>query len=145
MSNDDPRHIANPNQQPSFGNWLHRHGDGGDLDQRYVDQKLSGDYPLHQMVFIRSAIGILFSLILVQVEGGFNILKTKTPGLHALRGILIVCSNLTYFTALAVVPLADATALFFVAPLMITLLSIPILGKKSAPIAWAPSSLVSSV
>ena len=87
-------------------------------------KQLSGDYPLHQMVFTRSAIGILFSLILVQWEGGWHILKTRTPGLHALRGILIVFSNLSYFTALAMIPLADATALFFVAPLLITLLSI---------------------
>ena len=96
-------------------------------------KQLSGGYPLHQMVFFRSSIGIIFSLLLVQFEGGWSILKTKTPGLHAIRGILIVISNLTFFTALAVVPLADATALFFVAPLMITLLSIPFLGEKVGP------------
>ena len=96
-------------------------------------KQLSGGYPLHQMVFFRSSIGIVFSLLFVQFEGGWQILKTRTPGLHALRGILIVISNLTFFTALAVVPLADATALFFVAPLMITLLSIPFLGEKVGP------------
>ncbi|MEM9140984.1 MAG: DMT family transporter [Pseudomonadota bacterium] len=96
-------------------------------------KQLSGDYPLHQMVFTRSAIGILFSLILVQFEGGWHILKTRTPMLHVARGLLIVTSNLTFFTALAVMPLADATALFFVAPLLITLLSVPILGEKVGP------------
>ena len=90
---------------------------------------LSGGYPLHQMVLIRSTIGICFSLVLVQVEGGFGILRTRAPFLHALRGLLIVVSNLTFFTALAAVPLAEATALFFIAPLLITLLSIPILGE----------------
>ena len=96
-------------------------------------KQLSGGYPLHQMVFFRSAIGIVFSLALVQFEGGWSILRTKTPGLHLFRGIMIVISNLTFFTALAVVPLADATALFFVAPLMITLLAIPVLGEKVGP------------
>jgi len=91
---------------------------------------LSGDYPLHQMVFTRSFIGIMFSLILVHLEGGFRILKTDRPGLHTLRAMLIVVANLSYFTALAVMPLAEATAVFFVAPLMITLLSIPLLGEK---------------
>lgn len=94
---------------------------------------LSGDYPLHQMVFIRSAIGIFFSLIIVQFEGGWRILKPRRPWLHALRGLLIVTSNMTYFAALAVLPLAEATALFFVAPLFITLLSIPLLGEKVGP------------
>ncbi|MEM1382834.1 MAG: DMT family transporter [Pseudomonadota bacterium] len=94
---------------------------------------LSGDYPLHQIIFIRSAIGIVFSLVLVQMEGGLAILRSTTPVLHALRGVLIVIANLTFFTALAAVPLAEATALFFVAPLMITLLSIPLLGEKVGP------------
>ncbi len=94
---------------------------------------LSGGYPLHQMVFIRSAIGIAFSLILVKFEGGWGILRTKTPGLHMLRGLMIVIANLTFFAALAVLPLAEATAVFFVAPLMITLLSIPFLGEKIGP------------
>lgn len=95
---------------------------------------LSGDYPLHQMVFVRSAIGLCFSLILVQIEGGWHILRTDTPWLHALRGVLIVISNMTFFSALAVLPLAEATALFFVAPLLITLLSIPLLGEKVGPL-----------
>ncbi len=94
---------------------------------------LSGGYPLHQMVFTRSFIGIVFSLMLVQLEGGWSILRTRTPGLHLLRGFMIVIANLTFFAALAVLPLAEATAVFFVAPLMITLLSIPVLGEKIGP------------
>ncbi|MEM6304129.1 MAG: DMT family transporter [Pseudomonadota bacterium] len=93
-------------------------------------KQLSGGYPLHQIVFARSAIGIGISLMLVHFEGGFHLLKTHQPGLHALRGVLIVVSNMAFFLALAALPLAEATALFFVAPLFITLLSIPLLGEK---------------
>lgn len=100
-------------------------------------KQLSGDYPLHQIVFVRSGVGILFSLILVQAEGGLSILKTRQPFLHLLRGLLVVVSNMTYFVALAVMPLADATALFFAAPLFITLLSIPILGERVGPMRMA--------
>ncbi|MCF6233193.1 MAG: DMT family transporter [Rhodobacteraceae bacterium] len=97
-------------------------------------KQLSGDYPLHQIIFARSAIGIVFTLILVQAEGGWRILKTDQPGLHALRGLLVVIANMSFFAAFAVLPLADATALFFVAPLFITLLSIPVLGEKVGPL-----------
>jgi S-adenosylmethionine uptake transporter len=97
-------------------------------------KQLSGGYPLHQMVFTRSIIGIMFSLIFVQMEGGWRILRTNQPGLHVLRGLLIVTSNMTFFVALAAIPLADATALFFAAPLFITLLSIPIQGEKVGPL-----------
>lgn len=97
-------------------------------------KRLSGDYPLHQIIFIRSTIGLCFTLLLVQMEGGWTILRTRRPGLHVVRGLLVVVSNMTYFVALAALPLADATALFFAAPLFITLLSIPILGEKVGPL-----------
>ena len=95
---------------------------------------LSGGYPLHQMVFTRSAIGIVFSLMIVQLEGGWGILKTNRPFLHIARGLMIVVANLTFFAALASLPLGDTTAIFFVAPLIITLLSVPMLGEKVGPL-----------
>ena len=91
---------------------------------------LSGQYPLHQMILVRSAIGICFSLVILQFEGGIAMLRTNQIGLHALRGLCIVAANMTFFAALAVIPLADATALFFVAPLFITVLAIPFLGEQ---------------
>jgi S-adenosylmethionine uptake transporter len=94
-----------------------------------VIKRLSGDYPLHQMVFIRSAIGIFASLALLHIEGGWRLLKTDRPGLHTLRAALIFFANIIFFAGLAVLPLATATAVFFVAPLFITLLSIPFLGE----------------
>ena len=97
-------------------------------------KQLSGGYPLHQIVFARSAIGLCFTLALVQAEGGWRVLRTRQPGLQAMRGLMVVVSNMSFFAALAVLPLADTTALFFVAPLFITLLSIPVLGEKVGPL-----------
>ena len=94
---------------------------------------LSGDYPLHQMVFVRSVIGIAFSLVILQFEGGFTLLRTDRIWLHILRGLCIVWANMAFFAAIAVIPLADATALYFVAPLFITLLAIPCLGERVGP------------
>jgi len=90
---------------------------------------LSGDYPLHQMVFIRSLIGIVITCGFVWGEGGWHLLKTDRPGLHVFRASLIVAANMLYFAALSVMPLGVATSLFFVAPLFITLLAIPVLGE----------------
>jgi S-adenosylmethionine uptake transporter len=97
-------------------------------------KQLSSGYPLHQIVFFRSVIAILFSFVFLQFEGGWRALRTDMPLLHLLRGVLVVIANMSFFLALAVLPLADATALFFVAPLFITLLSIPILGEKVGPL-----------
>lgn len=97
-------------------------------------KKLSGGYALHEIVFIRSMFGLLLTLPIVYFEGGWRILKTRKPLLHATRGLLIVAANMSYFAALAALPLAEATALFFAAPLIITLLSIPLLGERVGPL-----------
>lgn len=96
-------------------------------------KRLSGAYPLHEIVFVRSAVAFCFTLIFVHLEGGWRILMTRHPFLHMTRGLFIVTANMCYFAALAALPLADATALFFAAPLFITLLSIPLLGEKVGP------------
>ncbi|WP_299025064.1 DMT family transporter [uncultured Sulfitobacter sp.] len=97
-------------------------------------KQLSSGYPLHQIVFFRSLIGLLVTLVFLQFEGGLPALRTDRPWLHVLRGVLVVIANMCFFLALAVLPLADVTALFFVAPLFITLLSIPLLGEKVGPL-----------
>ncbi len=94
---------------------------------------LSDRFALHQIVFIRSLIGGAMALVFVRLEGGFHLLRTRRPGLHSFRVLCIVFANLTFFAALAVMPLATATALFFIAPLLITLLSIPVLGERVGP------------
>ncbi len=96
-------------------------------------KQLSDGYPLHQTVFFRAGIGIFFSMGLVLYEGGLQVLRTQTPGLHLIRGLLVVIANMAFFTAIAVAPLAEVTALFFAAPLMITVLSIPLLGERVGP------------
>ena len=90
---------------------------------------LSDGYPLHQMVFVRSVIGIAATSALLRMEGGLRLLRTSRPGLHAVRAGLIVVANMTFFAALSIMPLGAATALFFVAPLFITVLAIPVLGE----------------
>ena len=57
-------------------------------------------------------------------------------GTHLLRAAFVVASNLFYFLGLAAMPLADAVAVFFVAPLLITALSVPLLKEKVGPRRW---------
>ncbi len=86
---------------------------------------LSGAYALHEIVLIRSLAALALTLaVFVPLSGGMSILKTRRPWLHAARGVLVVVSNMCFFLGLASVSLAEATAIFFVAPLMITALSV---------------------
>lgn len=104
-------------------------------------KNLSSDYPLHQIVFTRSAIGIVITLVFVHFEGGLAILRTDQPLLHVFRALLLVGANIFFFAGLAAMPLADANALFFVAPLLITLLSVPVLGQSVGPRRLAACSV----
>ncbi|WP_083445098.1 DMT family transporter [Pseudorhodobacter aquimaris] len=99
---------------------------------------LSGGYALHQIVLIRSLIGMtVLSLFVVPSHGGFSAFRTRRLGMHLLRGSFVVTSNLCFFLGLAVMPMAEAVALFFIAPLLITALSVPMLGEKVGPRRWA--------
>ena len=98
---------------------------------------LSPDYALHQIMLIRSLLGLSIVFIIIKMEGGLRLLKTKNLGWQLLRAILLILANLTLFMAVASMPYAEAIAIFFVAPLLITILSIPILGENVGPRRWA--------
>ena len=99
---------------------------------------VSGDYPLHQVTFIRSAVALLVTLtVLVPLEGGLRILRTDRLGMHIFRGLIVVFANMAFFTGLATLSLGDATAIYFVAPLFITAFSVVLLGETVGPRRWA--------
>ena len=98
---------------------------------------LSGAYPLHQVVLFRSMVALAIILsVVIPLSGGYRILRTTMLGKHLLRGCFIVMANMTYFIALAAMPIADATAIFFVSPLVIALFSIVFLGETVGPRRW---------
>ena len=104
--------------------------------QDAIVKSISGDYPLHQVILARSVVAVCLTLVLVQLEGGFANLRTRRPGLHLARAALLVFANSAFYAALAAMPLAEATAIFFVSPLFITALSGPFLGEKVGPWRW---------
>ncbi len=60
---------------------------------------------------------------------GGEALRTRWPGLQVLRGLGMVGSALLFTAGLRFLGVADATAIYFVSPLLITALSIPLLGE----------------
>ena len=99
---------------------------------------LSGGYALHQVILIRAFVAMAFILVVIgQSERGFGQLATSRPVTHLVRVCIVMVSNLTYFTGLAALPLADAAAVAYVSPIVITLLSIVFLGEKVGPRRWA--------
>ena len=98
---------------------------------------LSGDYPLHQVVLIRAGVGLAITLgIMMPLEGGFSLLRTNRLRLHFIRGGFVVMANLLFFLGLAEIPLSEATAIFFISPLIITIFSVIFLSEKVGPWRW---------
>ena len=98
---------------------------------------ISGDYPLHQVVLIRAIFAMSITCaIFVPLEGGFGNLKTAFVGLHLMRGLLVVAANMSFFLGIAAMPLAEVSAIFYVAPLLITAFSVFFLGEKVSFRRW---------
>ena len=98
---------------------------------------LSGDYALYQLMFARSIVGIAFvAFLIAPFFGSLGDLRTRRLGLHVLRGLAVVFANFCFFLALATLRLADAVAIFFVSPLIITVLSVVFLKERVGPRRW---------
>lgn len=106
------------------------------LNDMFV-KMLSSGYPLHQILFLRSLVGLLVTFGFLMAEGGLHLMRTGKPGLHLLRCLCIVFANSAMGAAIVAMPLATANAIYFVAPLFVTLLSIPVLGEKVGPRRFA--------
>ncbi|ANK83295.1 MAG: hypothetical protein TEF_05515 [Rhizobiales bacterium NRL2] len=74
---------------------------------------------------------VMQSLILLPLASRADLLRALPvwPA-HAARGVLIAGATILFFTALQSLPIADAIAIFFVEPLLLTLLSAVLLGEK---------------
>jgi drug/metabolite transporter (DMT)-like permease len=98
---------------------------------------LTAGYTPFQIGFMRYFFGAAMALLLATRLGGLASLRTRRLPGHLLRSILNIAAMLTFYYALAAMPLADATAIYFAAPLLMTLLSVPLLREKVGLRRWA--------
>jgi drug/metabolite transporter (DMT)-like permease len=106
------------------------------LNDLFIKQ-LSDDYALHQVILVRAFVGLAFILGFMRVAGlKLASLKTRVPKLHLIRAMIVMMSNVGYFLGLAAMPIADAAAIGFVAPILVTLISVVVLGEKVGWHRW---------
>ena len=99
-------------------------------------KQLSGAYALHQVILVRALVGVAFILAFAKVARHEAIWRTNRPAMHLLRACIVMISNATYFLGLAALPIADAAAIGFVAPLLLTMLSVIVLREKVGWHRW---------
>lgn len=91
---------------------------------------VSSAVPVFQVVWLRYFGHFLCTIAIYMPRHGIGIAKSNKPGLQFIRAMLLLCSTALNFSALQYLPLTTTIAIFFVAPLTVCLLSIPILGEK---------------
>ncbi|WP_366554730.1 DMT family transporter [Aquibaculum sediminis] len=101
-----------------------------------IAKLLTERYDPVQIIFLRNLIGIPMIVAVAVALRGRRVLRTRHLGLHALRGTLMMAGAYLYFTSLSFLPLAEATALIFAAPIFITALSVPLLGEAVGWRRW---------
>ena len=97
---------------------------------------LVGVYPPMQVAALRGLCALPLVLVFVAWRGeGRTLLQVRWP-LHLMRGVIGV-AMLTLFTfGLRTLPLAEASTLFVIAPLLITAVSVPVLKEKVRAVHW---------
>ncbi|MEP6881934.1 MAG: DMT family transporter [Dokdonella sp.] len=97
---------------------------------------LSPHYPAMQVAALRGLTSLPLVLIWIALSGGFAQVRSQRWGLHFLRGVLAVVMLSSFAFALRDLPLAEAYSLFFVAPLLVTALAVPLLGERVGWRRW---------
>ena len=98
---------------------------------------LTLDYPPGQLITLRAAFVFIPIAILAWHAGGWSSLRINNYGGQSIRAGFLVITQFLMVTSIALLPLADVTALTFSGPLVITALAPAILGEHVGWRRWA--------
>jgi drug/metabolite transporter (DMT)-like permease len=101
-----------------------------------IGKGLMERYPVPQVVWARYFFQLGWMLLLIPRVGMSGLVRTTRPGMNIFRGLLLAVSTIFMFGAISFVPLADAYTITFIAPLLVTVLSIPMLGERVGWRRW---------
>ena len=93
--------------------------------------------PVLQIVWARLSVGALVALPFALPHGGAKGLIPDRPVYHSLRAAFLILATFCFFLSLKYLPIADALAIFFVQPLVVTLLSALVLKEAVPRSRWA--------
>lgn len=86
--------------------------------------------PALQVVFARYAVHFLLSLALFVPAQGLNALRSNSPWKEFLRALFLLGTTTFNFMSLKYLPITTTTTIMFAAPVVVTILAIPVLKEK---------------
>ncbi|MEO3432168.1 DMT family transporter [Inquilinus sp. CAU 1745] len=103
-----------------------------DTTAKYLSQTL----PVPQVVWARYTAHALILVVLFAPRLP-RLLKTQRLGLQLVRSFMLLSTTLLFFLGLSQVPLASASSIMFLTPIIVTALSVPLLKEQVGPRRWA--------
>ena len=101
-----------------------------------IAKHLSATYPIIELVFFQYIVMLVIILPIVVFRGGWHSLATKHPYSLLLRGTIGVVAVGLLFAAVSQIPIADAYAISFISPIVVTILSPFLLGENVGIRRW---------
>ncbi|QYU69646.1 DMT family transporter [Leptolyngbya sp. 15MV] len=106
-----------------------------------VIKSMAGQWSPIAVAALRFSIGAVGLSALLALREGTPAFRPRKPWLQVARGVCMAGATLCFFSAIFVMPLAEAMALSFVAPILTALLSGPLLGERVRPAVWLASAI----
>ena len=95
------------------------------------------DYPVEMIVWARDAVPLVLLLAVFLPQRGRRMLRTAFPLLQLVRGVLLTAGTVFIVFAYRVMPIAEAQAISFIHPVLLTLLAVVFLGETVNRLGWA--------
>ena len=106
-----------------------------------VTKILAETYPFAQVICLRQLACLLFVLPFVLRSPGLSALRPHNGTLHFVRGLVFICSSFLIILSLSLLPLPTVTAITFAGPIMIALMSAPLLRERVSGSLWLATLL----
>lgn len=106
-----------------------------------VSKYLTHTYSLIMVIWMRYFVQTLVMLLLFLPRMRWAIVRTRRPWLQLLRAISLLSISVLFIGGLRYIPLAEATAVMFLAPLIVTVLSALLLHEKVSKGQWIAVSV----
>ncbi len=100
-----------------------------------IAKKLAGEVPIVQITWTRYIVFVGMAFLLTTRISGASFF-VRQPWLQVARGMCLVCSSMLFVLGIRDVGLAEAATIGFIGPIIVTFLSIPLLGEKVDARRW---------
>ncbi|PLK49816.1 DMT family transporter [Uliginosibacterium sp. TH139] len=97
---------------------------------------LAAHFPVPLMAFVRYVVHLVLMLGILWPRQGLGFVRPRRTLLVVVRALCLVACTLFMMQGLVRLPVAEATAIGFVAPLLVVLLSRPLLGERIGWLRW---------